>query len=418
MINYKRVKSDIVEIAKISENNGDGITRTAYSKEDKLTKEYLIKEVKKLGLEVFEDSIGTLFARKNGKEKNLPSVMFGSHYDSVFNGGRFDGVVGVVTALEVLRTLVEEGYENYYPLDLIMMNAEEGETFGPSTGVTNSRAIVGTLTEEELDSVKNRHGQTKREAMIEYGLDPNLEECKWEKGSIKDFVEVHIEQGPVLENTNKTIGIVGYLPGIGRYKIKFKGEKSDSTAKMSERKDALLAASYFTVKFNEYMSDLGEDITGSVNQMNISPNSNQFVADEVECRIEIRTFSTQLLENLDIREKINSLLNETKNKFKVDYKLEDMRRINYPNPTPPSVMDEDNTKLIEKICKDKEIDYMFLNNGTGHDSMIMTDFTKTNMIYVPSRDGVSHSPEEHTNFEDIYKCTDVLYEFIKELSKK
>lgn len=418
MINYKRIKNDIEEIAKISEDNGDGITRTAYSKEDRLTKEYLINEVKKLGLEIYEDSIGTLFARKNGKEKNLPSVMFGSHYDSVFNGGRYDGVVGIVTALEVMRAIVEEGYENYYPLDLIMMNAEEGETFGPSTGVTNSRAIVGTLTEKELDSVKNRHGQTKREAMIEYGLEPNLEDCKWEKGSIKNFVEVHIEQGPVLENTNKTIGIVGYLPGIGRYKIKFKGDKADSTAKMSERKDALLAASYFTVKFNEYISGLGEDITGSVNQMNISPNSNQFVADEVECRIEIRTFSIELLKNLDISEKINKILDETKNRFNVDYMLEDMRRVNYPNPTPPSMMDEDNTKLIEKICKEKEIDYMFLNNGTGHDSMIMTDFTKTNMIYVPSKDGVSHCPQEYTNYEDIYKCTDVLYEFIKELSKK
>lgn len=418
MIDYNRVKKDIENIAEISEDNGKGITRTAYSKEDKLTKEYLINEVEKLGLEVYEDSIGTLFARKKGKKEGLPSVMLGSHYDSVFNGGRFDGIVGVVTALEVMRAIVEEEYDNYYPLDLIMMNAEEGETFGPSTGVTNSRAIVGTLTDKELDTVKNRHGQTKREAMLEYGLNPNLEDCKWEKGSIKNFVEVHIEQGPVLEELNKTIGIVGYLPGIGRYKIKFKGHKADSTAKMSERRDALLAASYFNVKFNEYMSSLGKDISGSVNQMDISPNSNQFVADYVECKIEIRTFSTELLNKLDIRKKITDLLKETKDKFNVDYILEDMRRINYPNPTPPSVMDEDNIKLIEKICNEKEIEYIILNNGTGHDSMIMTDFTKTNMIYVPSKNGISHDPEESTKLEDIYKCTDILLEFIKELSKK
>ena len=200
-----RIQNDIETLAKFTSTPGNGVTRSSYSKEDRMAKEYFMEEMKKLNLAIYEESFGTLFGRKEGTLKDAPAVMFGSHYD---------GVAGTVSALEVMRVLTENGFVNDYPLELIVMNAEEGETFGPSTGVTNSRAMMGTITQYELDTVKNRFGQTKAEAMREYGLKPDLEEAARDPKTIKNFIEMHVEQGPVLDREKIEIGLIQYLAGI------------------------------------------------------------------------------------------------------------------------------------------------------------------------------------------------------------
>ncbi|MGM9913498.1 M20 family metallo-hydrolase [Floccifex sp.] len=414
-----RIKEDLEEFMKYTSTPGKGITRSSYSKEDTLAKNYLINEMKKIGLTVYEDGLGTLFGRKEGTLKDAPVVMFGSHYDSVVNGGAFDGQAGTISALEVMRTLVENNYQNDYPLELICMNAEEGATFGPSTGVSNSRAMVGTLTYEELNTVKNRFGQTKLEAMKEYGLVPDLEKAKRAPGSIKNFVELHVEQGPVLDRENIEIGLISYLAGIGRYTFRFHGLTADSTAPMSSRKDALVPASEFVVRFNEEINKLGDEVTGMVGRLDVTPNSNQFVPELVEGKIEIRTFSREICEKINFKELIVNLLESISTKYDMKYELEEIRRVNYPNPTPPSIMCAKNVKKMELICDELGYSHVIINNGTGHDSMIMTDFCDTNMIYVPSRNnGVSHCPEEWTDFEDIHKGANVLLHLIMDLSKK
>ena len=415
----ERIQSDLETLATYTSTPGNGVTRSSYSKEDTLAKEYLIKEMEKIGLHIYEDGFGTLFGRKEGTLKDAPVVMFGSHYDSVVNGGAFDGAAGSVAALEVMRVLKENDFVNDYPLELILMNAEEGATFGPSTGVSNSRAMVGTMTEYELKTVKNRFGQTKLEAMAEYGLVPDLEKAKRKPGSIKNFVELHVEQGPVLAKENVEIGLISYLAGIGRYTFKFFGKTGDSTAPMDSRKDALVAASNFIVKFDEAIKKLGKDVTGMVGKLDIVPNSNQFVPELVEGKIEIRTFSKEITEKVNFKQLIIDLLESVKNQFAIEYDLQEIKRINYPNPTGPSIMCAENVKKMEKICDDLGYSHIIINNGTGHDSMIMTDFTDTNMIYVPSRNnGVSHCPQEWTDYIDIKKGADVLLHLIMDISKK
>ena len=342
--------------------------------------------------------------------------MVGSHYDSVVNGGAFDGAIGTIGALETMRVLNELKYENLYPIEMIAMNAEEGETFGPSTGVTNSRALVGTLTYEELDTVKNRFGKTKREAMNEYGIEPDLEISKRPIGSLKNFIELHIEQGPVLEELGVDVGLVEFLPGIGRYRVVFEGEVGDSTTPLSERKDALLAASKYAVAVNEYLLSLGEGITGSLSQMDITPNSNQFVANHVDSKIEIRTLKKETMANVDITGELIKMLATVEKEIGVKCTLTEMRRVGYSNPTPPSVMNHDNVDLMKTICDDNNISHMILNNGTGHDSMIMTDFCATNMVYVPSKGGLTHQPEEWTDIENIGKGAQVILELTAKVS--
>lgn len=414
-----RIQKDIETLATFTSTPGHGVTRSSYSKEDTMAKEYLLNECNKLGLEITIDGFGTIFAKREGTLKDAPSVMLGSHYDSVVNAGAFDGVAGTVSALEVMRVLTENNFVNDYPLELILMNAEEGATFGPSTGVSNSRAMVGTMTEYELDNVRNRFGQTKREAMAEYGLIPDLEKAKREPGSIKNFLELHVEQGPVLVRENVEIGLIKYLAGIGRYTIRFHGLTADSTAPMNTRKDALVAASDFIVHFDEAIKALGDEVTGMVGKLDVTPNSNQFVPELVEGKIEIRTFSKEICNKVNFKEMILNLLDAVVSKYGIKTELEEITRINYPNPTAPSIMNADNVKKMEKICDDLGYSHIIINNGTGHDSMIMTDFCDVNMIYVPSRNnGVSHCPEEWTDYEDVKKGADVLLHLTMELAKK
>ena len=415
----ERIQKDLETLATFTSTPGKGVTRSSYSKEDTMAKEYLLSEMKKLNLQIYEDGVGTIFGRKEGTLKDAPVVMLGSHYDSVVNGGAFDGAAGTVAALEVMRVLTEEGFVNDYPLELIVMNAEEGATFGPSTGVTNSRAMVGTLTMEELKTVKNRFGQTKFEAMTEYGLSPDLKSCIRKPGSIKNFVEMHVEQGPVLDREGIEIGLIEYLAGIGRYTLRFYGKTADSTAPMNTRKDALVAAASFIQEFDACIKALGNDVTGMVGKLDITPNSNQFVPEYVEGKVEIRTFKKEITQTTDFNKLIQDILDRVSAKYDIRCELQEIRRINYPNPTGPSVMNPENVETMKAICDDLGYSYLVINNGTGHDSMIMTDFCDTNMIYVPSRNGgVSHCPEEWSEYADIKKGADVLLHLIKKLSAK
>lgn len=415
----ERIQKDLETLATFTSTPGKGVTRSSYSKEDTMAKEYLLSEMKKLNLQIYEDGVGTIFGRKEGTLKDAPVVMLGSHYDSVVNGGAFDGAAGTVAALEVMRVLTEEGFVNDYPLELIVMNAEEGATFGPSTGVTNSRAMVGTLTMEELKTVKNRFGQTKFEAMTEYGLSPDLKSCIRKPGSIKNFVEMHVEQGPVLDREGIEIGLIEYLAGIGRYTLRFYGKTADSTAPMNTRKDALVAAASFIQEFDACIKALGNDVTGMVGKLDITPNSNQFVPEYVEGKIEIRTFKKEITQTTDFNKLIQDILDRVSAEYDIRCELQEIRRINYPNPTGPSVMNPENVETMKAICDDLGYSYLVINNGTGHDSMIMTDFCDTNMIYVPSRNGgVSHCPEEWSEYADIKKGADVLLHLIKKLSAK
>lgn len=397
----ERIKKDLEVLATYTSTPGFGVTRSSYSKEDKQAREYLIREMEKLNLKIYEDGISTLFGRKEGTMAEAPVIMIGSHYDSVVNGGAFDGPVGCIAALEVLRVLEENHFINDYPIELILMNAEEGATFGQGSGVTNSRGMLGTLTMEELTMKKNRFGQTKLEAMKEYGLVPNLESAKRKPGSIKNFIEVHVEQGPILENENKDIGLVGFVPGIGRYKLcLFKDENNDTKT----------AIDYFNALFDEMLKSLKNKITGIIIPLSID-NDNC-----IEYKVEIRTLNKEIIEQIDFKNKINDMVNIVIQKTGLHIELEEMARINYPNPTPPSIMNKENVEKMERICNKLGYSYMILNDGSGHDAMMMTEFTDTNMLYVPSVGGLTHCPEEWTDYEDIKKGADVLLHLVMDLS--
>ncbi|NBI07332.1 M20 family metallo-hydrolase [Senegalia massiliensis] len=408
-INLGRVVNDIEQLARFNETPGNGVTRLSFTKEDKEAREYIKKEMKKIGLEIYEDGYSNLFGRREGKNSNALVIMFGSHYDSVINGGKLDGVLGVVAAIEIMRVLDENNIENFYPIEMVAMNDEEGVRFG--TGVSNSRSMAGLIKEEELDRAKDKKGVSLREAMIEFGLTPNLEDAKRDENSIKAFIELHIEQGPVLQNNNKDIGLVETIVGLDRYDIKFKGKAGHAgTTPMDNRKDALVAASKFIISIEKIAKNIGEGTVATVGELKLSPNASNVIPGFVEISVDIRSTKEQ---------NINSVYNSFKNeiekiKKELDVDIEVIKTLY----TPPVDLSEENIKLMENISEKLGYKYLKMNSGAGHDAMNMAHITPTSLIFVPSENGLSHHPDEFTKPKDFEKGIELMLNTIVELAMR
>lgn len=415
-VNLERVMNDMEQMAAFTATPGCGVTRLSYTKEDRMAKEYLAGEMKKIGLKVWEDGFATLFGRREGKNPDAPVIMIGSHYDSVTNGGAFDGTAGVIAALETLRVLEEEQAENEFPIEIAAMNSEEGHRFGAGTGVANSRAMVGRMLEQELDLAKDAQGISKREAMREYGFTPDLKSCIRKKGSVKMFLELHVEQSASLEDAGKDIGLIEFFPGIGRYDVKFTGKPANSAVPVEQRRDALLAASEFVVSVNKIAKESRGAIAGTVGMLQIVPNIFTYVPHYVETIAEFRIIEKEAAKEIHILKRLKEEAERIQKETNVEIDIKERARAGYPNPTDPCVMCESNNRRIQEICRKLGYSYMMINNGTGHDAMIMSEYIPTNMILVPSKGGISHHPDEWTDYEDLKKGIDVMLRLVRELS--
>lgn len=393
-INLDRVISDIETLATFNASPGEGVTRLSFTKEDKLAREYIREEMEKMGLEIWEDGYSNLFGKREGKNPDLPTVLIGSHFDSVINGGKFDGPAGLVAALEILRVFEENGIENEYPIEVVAMNDEEGARFG--TGVSNSRAMAGLISEEELDNTKDKDGISLREAMIEFGTIPDLENAKRPKDSIKAFIELHIEQGPILEDKKKDIGLVQTVVGLDLYKVKVKGESGHAgTTPMNNRKDALVAAGEFILVVSKLAKEVGDGTVGTVGELKLTPNASNVIPSRVELSVDIRSINEdkikemhkKLTKEIEIIEKNNCVDIEMTNELYVA----------------PVNMSEDLIGLMENIADELDYSYIKMNSGAGHDAMIMAGIAPTSLIFVPSKSGLSHHPDEWTDYEDLEK---------------
>ena len=406
-INLDRVIKDIETLATFNATPGNGVTRLSFTKEDKLARNYIKKQMDSMGLKIWEDGYSNLFGRREGKDPKGPVIMIGSHFDSVINGGPFDGIAGLVAALEVLRVFEENGIENHYPIEIVAMNDEEGVRFG--TGISNSRAMAGLIDEEELDNSKDKDGISLREAMIEFGNIPDLQNAKRPKDSIKAFIELHIEQGPILEYNKKDIGLVETIVGLDRYTVKIKGKSGHAgTTPMDNRKDALIGASEFVLAVNRIAKKVGNGTVGTVGQLKISPNAANVIPGYVELSVDIRSTSEEnikkayeeLVKEIEVIEKENDLdIQIIKNLY-----------------IPPVDMSEDIIDIMESVVNKLNYSYMKMNSGAGHDAMVMAKLAPTSLIFVPSKDGLSHHPDEWTEYEDLGKGIELMLNTVMKLS--
>ncbi|MGB6330062.1 MAG: Zn-dependent hydrolase [Halarcobacter sp.] len=411
MINNKRLEHEMEEVSKFGALKPRGINRLAYSKEEKEARAYLKSLMLDLGMQIREDAVGNIFGRLEGRE-DLAPVASGSHLDSVPYGGCFDGTLGVFTALEAIRVIKEKGFSHKRPLELIIFSCEESSRFNMAT--MGSKVMTGKLDLDKIKSLKDKNGISIYEAAKDFGCDvDNLDSAKLKKDDIYAYVELHIEQGPVLENKQIPVGIVTGIAAPIRYELIIKGRADHSGATpMNMRKDALVTAAKIIVGIEDIASQkIWKTLVATVGFANAVPGVLNVIPGEVKLGIDIRDIDKNNLEKAD--ELIIELIENLVKKDDLKYELKQLSK-DYPVK-----LDEELVDLIEQEAIDLGVEYIKLPSGAGHDAMHMPEIsTLTGMIFVPCKEGISHNIAEEVNMNDVFQATEVLSKTLLTLANK
>jgi len=408
-INLKRLMEDIQVLSSFNETTGEGCTRFSYSEEDKKARNYIINEMNKIGLKVTVDPVGNIRGKLEGKNPNYPSIMSGSHIDTVFKGGKYDGVLGVVCALEVARVLVEHNIILKRPYEVIVFTEEEGSNFGYN--LVGSKVLTGECNLEKIKDIKTKSGQSMYNKIKELELNPdNLDECVLKLSEVKGLVELHIEQGSVLDIENKTVGIVNGIVGLQWYEIEIKGKANHAGATpMPLRKDSMVASSQIISQLPSILKEKGDETTvATVGRILCKPNAINVIPESVKFTIDIRGMNPDVLKNV---------IDEISIRLKILEKEGFDCKINLLTKTKEVKLSDDILDIIEEEAKKEKISYKRMYSGSNHDSSIMAQVTDVAMIFVPSVEGRSHCPEEYTKDEDIKNGCRLLFKTIVELTK-
>ena len=381
---------------------GCGVTRFPYTTEAREACAYLKERMEVVGLAVRLDNSGAVIGRLEGKSP--ATIMIGSHFDSVKHGGAYDGVAGVVCAIEVARLLKESGTELGYSLEVIATNDEEGARF--NVGLFTGKVLLGQLTSEDLKALVDADGVSVYQAMAAYGLKPE-EIAEHKRDDIKAFIEIHIEQGPVLEAEHKEIGIVDVIVGIKRARIRINGRADHAgTMPMHMRKDALEQATKVISKIGD-RARLFRNCVATVGYLQVEPNVMNIIPQSVTFVVDIRGVDEET-----IMTQYYSLLADL-DKMSLESGLTyDVENLLYAEPVR---MDEEIKCHFETSCIERQYDYMHLPSGAGHDAQIFGAQLPAAMLFVPSAGGRSHCPEEKSEAKDLAKAVLVAYDTIAAL---
>ncbi len=385
-----------------------GVVRPDGTEGNKKIRDYTVARMKEAGLQVKIDKVGNIFGRKEGSSTDKGTVMSGSHLDSVINGGMFDGVLGVYTALEAVRRINDEGFENERPLEVVVFTGEEGSAFTPA--LLGSSVLAGQVSVDEALNRKNAAGQTLGEALENIGYKGSFESSL---DDVEYFVETHIEQGPVLDKEGISVGVVDGIVGITWIMATILGEKNHAGGTpMKARKNALVAAadivSFVNQQANEMVDKLGSATVGTVGKLNVFPGGITIIPGKVEMGIDIRDVVPKNLENLE--NEILKAMEDTRKKYGVDIRTE-VQHIHVPVTPSAEVVN-----IIDSSASQVGVTKKRMVSGAGHDAENIAEKVKAGMLFVPSVNGKSHVPLEWTNWEDIEKGAQVLTQTLKNLS--
>lgn len=402
----ERIEKQINDLSEFTSTPGVGTTRLAYSKEDLLTRNYIKNKMLEYGLTVKEDGFGNIFGKLEGTLKDAPSVLLGSHFDSVPNGGAYDGPAGVIVALEVAALFAENQLTPKYPLEIVALIEEEGARFGG--GLMGSRGIVGTLSEESFKNLKDKDGITTIEAMSKIGLDFSLPKRR-NPNSIKAFLELHIEQGPILEEKNIPIGVVEAIVGLTQFEVTIEGKAGHAgTTPMDRRTDALVAAAQIISQLPNFAIEEGEGTVITTGRLDVLPNGANVIPNKVVFSVDIRSSKEEHINNVIRRMK------ELIESYQVQGIHTTAEQLLY---MPPKILSNEIKDLLKDKSSDLEIPYCSIDSGAGHDAMVFSDVTEVGMLFVPSKAGLSHCPEEWSDARHLANGVQIFYEVAKCLTE-
>lgn len=376
----------------------DGVSRVAFSDADVAGRGYVMGLMKEAGLAPRIDPAGNIWGRREGSDPALPAVVFGSHIDSVPSGGNFDGDLGVLASIEVVRSLNEGKIRTRRPLEVVVWASEEGVAY--TRGLWGSSAAAGRLVEGELEQVWN--GVKKADAVRKIGGDPGrIGEARRAAGSFRGYLELHIEQGGTLEKEGIPIGVVEGIVTVARYEAVIRGFANHAgTTPMAERQDALVAAAHLTLAVNEVVNGEPGRQVGTVGQLTVAPNAPNVIPGLVRHTIELRDLSTAKVERMAAR--VEERAREIAARTRTEIEIRRMAR-NEGAAASPEMM-----TAVEAAAAGLGLRSKRLPSGAGHDAQMMATLGPMGMIFVPSIGGISHSPRELTSWEDCARGANVL----------
>ena len=394
-VDSDRIETRIAELSRFGQNADGGVDRVAFSDADKAGREYVIGLMREAGLTVRVDTAGNIIGRRDGTESDLPIIMFGSHIDSVPGGGNYDGDVGVIGAIEVAQVLHENDMTTRHPLEVIVFSDEEG-------GLIGSQAMVGHLSDEALD-VMSHSGKTIGEGIRFIGGDPDrLDHARYDVGDLAAFIELHIEQGAILDEENIDIGVVEGIVGIKWWDVIIEGFANHAgTTPMDRRRDALLAAAELTLAINRVITSEPGRQVGTVGRIRAEPGAPNVVPGRVVMSLEIRDLSAEKIDMLF--KKIEAEAAEIAERYDTPISFEFLDVDSVPALTDPHMR-----QIIANSAESLGLTTKVMPSGAGHDAQDMAVIAPTGMIFVPSVGGISHSPNEFTRPQDMANGAAVL----------
>ncbi len=407
MINSDRLWDRLGQLGNIGKQEAGGITRLSFTPEERAAKDLVTGFMKEAGLTVREDEVGNLIGRKEGKNPAAPVVLVGSHIDSVPNGGDYDGPLGVLAGVEVLQTMQEQGIETEHPIEVIAFTDEEGTRFG--YGMIGSRGIAGLIKRDELEQA-DKNGVTIAEAMRQTGLDPDRTSLAARTpGSVKAYVELHIEQGKVLESRGLSVGIVTGVAGPLWLNFVLEGEAGHAGATpMNLRCDPMAAAAQVMLAIEEEAGRTGTSV-GTVGRLQAFPGGVNVIPGRVEFSLDLRDVDEAIRD--EVEQRIYERAKEICAERNVTLKVELLQRI------APAVCSEDIQHAVAEACEAEGLEAFRLPSGAGHDCMQLVELCPVGMIFARSKDGISHNPAEFTTKEDCANGAQVLYRTVLTLAK-
>jgi N-carbamoyl-L-amino-acid hydrolase len=402
--NEQRIENRIKELSLKGDSTAGILRRVAFSSGDIEARKYIVSLMRSAGLAVTTDPAGNIIGKREGKNPSLPPISFGSHTDAVPNGGNYDGDLGVIAAIECIQLLNENHLVTEHPLEVIDFVDEEG-------GLTGSQLMIGELPAERLNAVTSS-GKTIRQGIHDLGGDTaHLEKAIRKPGSMSAFLELHIEQGANLDNGHLDIGVVEGIVGVEGWSIVVTGKANHAgTTPMLMRKDALVVAARLILLINETVLAIPGRQVATVGQIKAFPGATNVIPGKVIMNLDARDLSKQKLDSVlgIIRQKSDSLAAATGTTIQF---VSVRRQI-------PAITDKSIQEIIAGSAHDLGLSSLYLPSGAGHDTQDMARIAPVGMIFVPSKNGISHSPEEYTAPKDMANGTDVLLRAILKIDQR
>ncbi|MDQ0340532.1 allantoate deiminase [Caldalkalibacillus uzonensis] len=406
-VSGERLAARLAQLAAIGLTEEGGSQRIGFSPEERAAKELVKQWMNEAGLEVREDGAGNVIGRFTAQQDHLPVVMSGSHVDSVPNGGHFDGTLGVLAALEVAQAWKETGYRPDAPYEVVIFSDEEGARF--NGGLTGSRAMMGEVNLEKQQQLKDINGDSFQSVIERDGLTvEQFMAAKRDPAEIAAFVEVHIEQGKTLEDAGIPVGIVNGIAGPCWLEVTFRGQAGHAgNTPMNQRFDALAAASQFILQVESLPKRISSTAVGTVGKIQVHPGGINVIPGEVKVYVDLRDIKRETRDQLI--DAVQKEAHHIAQQRRLQVELSETLRV---EPVP---IYENMQQTVRTAVEALGIPPLFLPSGAGHDAMVLGRHVPVAMLFVQSKEGISHNPNEWSELNDCVQAVHVLKHLLEQL---